>query len=85
VKGLAPDGGVEALEVGEARIAGAELVYGHAHTEPVEPSEHGLAQIGDLHHRALRDLQQQRVRVEPGLLQHGAYKLGKLGVAYCGA
>ena len=54
----------KALEVGEAGIAGAEVVDRQAHAECLKGGEGGQCSVGIVHERRLGDLQGQRCRVQ---------------------
>ena len=57
----------EALEIGERRIAGAEVVDGNTHTGVAQRLQHLDRAFGVAHHHAFGDLQFQVFRREAGL------------------
>jgi hypothetical protein len=68
------------LEVGQGRVAGAEVVDGQVDPEGPQAGEalqHGLLVGGD---HALGDLQHQVARVEPGGVQGAGHVLEQVGL-----
>ncbi len=64
----------EAGEIGEARIAGAEIVHGDRYAELVEAGERVQHRVGVLQDDAFGDLELEPVRLKPGLGQHPAHQ-----------
>jgi hypothetical protein len=62
----------EALQMGERRVAGAEVVDGEPHAQRLELGESRERGAGVLHRRALGDLEHQRPRRDPGGVEGGA-------------
>ena len=71
----------EALEVVHGRVARAEIVHGESDAQGLEPPQghHGLG--GVPHHRALGDLEGQRLGLQPGLPKGLGHLLDQPAVA----
>ena len=64
---------LEAGQVAEGRVAGAEVVEVDLHAEGAELGQGRHRRLGVLHHRPLGDLEAQAPRREPRLLEHRAH------------
>ena len=69
------------LQIGQRRIAGAEIVHRDAHAKRLEPAQdrHGAGEVADQH--ALGDLKLEPRGSEAGFQQHGMNERGQVAMA----
>src|SRR5215212_7307202 len=70
----------EAVQVGERRVARAEVVDGELYAEPAKLGEERGGAFGVVHHGALRDFELEAVGREPRLAERAAHHLDKAGL-----
>ena len=70
----------EALQVGEARVAGAEIVEGDRHAERLQLVERAQRDVGVLHRGGLGDLELEQLRRQTGVPERLGDELHQPGV-----
>src|SRR5204863_4761785 len=70
----------EALQVGEARVAGAEIVDGDRHAELLQAVERAQRDVAVLHRGGLGDLELEQPRRQAAVPEHPGDELHQLGV-----
>ena len=70
---------LQALDVGQARVPGAEVIHRHLHAVVDQGVQHRQHLLGLAHDRRFGDLEFESIGREPGMPQDGAHLVDQIG------